>query len=114
MVRFEPGLSASGLGIVLQGPVGFNHFYVVWEIIGIFKKFKEASETPNILEKEWELWESRGWGGLPCNYLSALPLPRWFLRLCLNFPINTARMLVVIWTPPGGSVKMNQVNPRTP
>lgn len=63
MVRFEPGLSASGLDIVLlQGPVGFNHFYVVWEEIGIFKKSKEASETPNILEKEWGDLGKQGWG----------------------------------------------------
>lgn len=86
----------------------------MWEIVGIFKKSKEASETPNILEKEWGDVGKQGWGGVPCNYLSALPFPRWILRLCLSFPINITGMLVVIWIPPGGSVNMNQVNPRTP
>lgn len=40
----------------------FNHFYVVWEETGIFKKSKEASETPNVLEKEWGDLGKQGWG----------------------------------------------------
>lgn len=50
----------SGVGILLQGPVGFNQVYMVWKESEIFKTSKEASENPDILGKAGNMGKPRG------------------------------------------------------